>query len=87
METNQEILKAKIIQLKVDLETKLNSYSSSDLSTKIELTYGCSIKKIYFNDEMLNPTLINEINLAIYDVKAKLAQEYSSALASIGIKI
>lgn len=87
METNQEILKAKIIQAKSELETKLYSYSSADLSTKIELNYGSVIKEIYFKNEVLDSNLISEINLAIDHVKLKMAQEYTAVLASLGIKI
>lgn len=86
MENNQEILKAKIIQAKTDLENKSYDYISSDGNTKINLQYSCILNQINYKGEQLDSELIAQINLAINEAKKKMSDEYTAILQAMGIK-
>jgi DNA-binding protein YbaB len=84
--TSQELIKAKIIQAKTDLENKAYEYLSVDENTKINLQYSCILNQINYRGELLDSELIAQINLAINEAKKKMGEEYSLILAGMGIK-
>lgn len=87
MESNQEILKATIINAKTELETRTYNHLSIDKLSNIEMKYSCKIGKIIYKGEIIESELIDEINTAIDLVKIKMSQEYTAVLAKMGIKI
>ena len=87
MESHQEILKAKIINAKIELEKKTYNYVSTDVLTDIELNYACKINKIIYKGEIVESDLIIEINKAIDSVKIQMTSEYTAMLTSMGIKL
>jgi hypothetical protein len=86
MENNQELLKAKLLQARIDLEKTTYNYVSSDLNTKINLQYSCILNHINYKGVELDSELVKEINFAINEVKKKMSEEYTAVLANMGIK-
>jgi len=86
METNPEIIKAKIIQAKNNLEVKAFVFLSNDSLTKIDLLYSGCINHILFKGKAVDQELIKEINLALNDVKKNMSIEYTKIISEMGIK-
>ena len=84
---SQEILKAKILQAKSEIEQKQHQFISDDNRTKINIQYSTFINEIVFNHIALDKELIIAINKALSEVKIKIAQDYSAKLLEMGIKM
>lgn len=53
METNPEIIRTKINQIKIELEQKTLNYKSNNSDSEITLLYSCIFKKISYKGEEL----------------------------------
>jgi hypothetical protein len=85
METNPEIIRTKINQIKIDLEQKTLNYKS--YNSEITLLYSCIFKKITYKGQELDNELIEEINQSILQAKSKFGEGYTKALNEMGIRL
>lgn len=81
------MLKTKINQTKSELEKKNYKYISKNTGTTIDLCYSCYLNEINYKGKSLEKELIEEVNIAMREVKKKMEEEYFAILNTYGIKI
>lgn len=87
MENNQDIIKAKAIKIKQELDGKLFDFISPDCKTKINISYAGRINSVEHCDVKIDGDLLIQINFAVEEVKKRMSEDYIKALSEIGIKI
>lgn len=87
METNPDIIRTKINQIKIELEQKTLNYKSNNSDSEITLLYSCIFKKITYKGQELDNELIEEINQAILQAKSKFGEGYTKSLNEMGIRL
>nr|WP_315252326.1 hypothetical protein [uncultured Flavobacterium sp.] len=87
METNPEIIRNRINQIKIELEQKTLDYKSNNSDMEITLLYSCLFKQITYIGNPLDDELIKELNDAISQAKSKFGERYVASLNKMGIRL
>lgn len=87
METNPEIIRNRINQIKIELEQKTLNYKSNNSDTEINLLYSCIFKQITYMGKPLDDELIKELNEAISQAKSNFGEGYVASLNEMGIRL
>lgn len=84
---NQEIIKAKLQQSKVEIEAKSLDFSSNNSNVKIDLKLSQEINRIVFNGNTVDNELVDAINQAVALAKSSFEKEMHQVLIGLGLKM
>jgi len=87
MNYNQEILKIKLQESKVEVDKKTIDFVSENGEAKINIQLSQKINEIVYKGEAIDSELIAVINQAIATAKMSFDKEMFQVVQSLGIKM
>lgn len=87
MDTNQQLIKAKIEHGKIELDKKKIDYVSQSIDAKVSIQLSQQISMIIYKGEEIENELITVINLAIAEAKIEFEKGMFKIFNDLGIKM
>ena len=87
MDTNQQVIKAKIERGKIELDKKKIDYVSQSIDAKVSIQLSQQISMIIYKGEEIENELITAINLAIAEAKIEFEKGMFQIFNDLGMKM